>query len=42
MIGTFRSRYGLADAELDETTSTDAKERVAAKFGTDEWLIRVP
>lgn len=42
MIGTFRSRYGLTETELDEATVTDAKERVEQKFGTNEWLNRVP
>lgn len=42
LIGTFRSRYGLVDATLDEETMTSAKERVATKFGTDDWLTRVP
>ena len=42
MVGTFRSRYGLTDGTLDEDTLSLAKERVTAKFGTREWLARVP
>lgn len=42
MIGTFRSRYGLTDTTLDEATLAEAKQRVAAKFSTQEWLTRVP
>ncbi|HEY9412086.1 MAG TPA: biotin/lipoate A/B protein ligase family protein [Jiangellaceae bacterium] len=42
MVGTFRSRYGLTDGTLDEDTLSLAKERVTAKFGTPEWLARVP
>ena len=42
MVATFRSRYGLIDDALDEQTLRAAKERVATKFGTDEWLTRVP
>ncbi|PSL06004.1 lipoate-protein ligase A [Haloactinopolyspora alba] len=42
MVATFRSRYGLVDDALDEETLRIAKERVEAKFGTREWLTRVP
>jgi lipoate-protein ligase A len=42
MVGTFRSRYGLADGALDQATLESARERVRTKFGTDEWLHRVP
>jgi lipoate---protein ligase len=42
MVATFRSRYGLTDAELDDATLQQARERVVSKFGTDDWLYRVP
>lgn len=42
MVGTFRSRYGLADIAMDEETLAAAKELVTVKFGTQEWLDRVP
>ncbi len=42
MVGTFRSRYGLEDSSLDERTLELARERVTAKFGTEDWLHRVP
>ncbi len=42
MVGTFRSRYGLVDDSLDEATVQLARDRVASKFGTEEWRARVP
>ena len=42
MVGTFRSRYGLLDGTISAATVALAEERVAAKFGTEEWLTRVP
>lgn len=42
MVATFAGRYGLDEAVVDETTLAQAKERVATKFGTPEWLSRVP
>jgi lipoate-protein ligase A len=42
LVGTFASRYGLAEATIDEETVAEAHRRVAAKFGTEEWLARVP
>ncbi|PZF86330.1 lipoyl protein ligase domain-containing protein [Jiangella anatolica] len=42
MVGTFRSRYGLTDDTLDEKTLRLAEELVESKFGTEEWLTRVP
>ncbi|NEE04519.1 lipoate--protein ligase family protein [Phytoactinopolyspora halotolerans] len=42
MVSTFRSRYGLAQEALDERTLALARDRVATKFGTEEWLHRVP
>lgn len=42
MVGTFRRLYGLHDSAItpDELAAADAL--VAEKFGTDEWLRRVP
>ncbi|MGW7681994.1 lipoate--protein ligase family protein [Kribbella sp. NPDC054772] len=42
MVGTFRNRYGLESGAIDDATVAVASERVAAKFGTEEWLTRVP
>jgi lipoate-protein ligase A len=42
MVGTFRNRYGLDGGTIDDATVALAQERVAAKFGTEEWLTRVP
>ncbi|GAA1630930.1 biotin/lipoate A/B protein ligase family protein [Kribbella alba] len=42
MVGSFANRYGLTDGTIDEATVTAAGERVATKFGTNEWLTRVP
>jgi len=42
MIGTFRSLHGLHDDELTPDEYARAEQLVAEKFGTDEWLYRVP
>lgn len=42
MVGTFRSRYGLTETQLDDGTLAAAKDLVASKFGTQDWLARVP
>lgn len=42
MAETFAERYGAAAAELDAEVLDAARERVNAKFGTPEWLRRVP
>jgi lipoate-protein ligase A len=42
MVSTFRSRYGLTDDALDEKTLRLAADLVESKFGTEEWLARVP
>lgn len=42
MVGTFRNRYGLQAGDIDAATVELAQERVAEKFGTEEWLTRVP
>ena len=38
----FRGRYDVADGELRPAEVERAKALVASKFGTDEWLTRVP
>jgi lipoate-protein ligase A len=42
MIETFRGAHGLTDGALTEFELSRAHELVASKFGTDEWLYRVP
>lgn len=42
MIGTFRGLHGLTEGALTEFELTRAHELVESKFGTDEWLYRVP
>jgi lipoate-protein ligase A len=42
MMEVFTERYGATPSELTETELATARERVATKFGTDEWLHRVP
>lgn len=42
MVETFRSRYGLEDVAVDAATLARTLERVETKFGTEEWLHRVP
>jgi lipoate-protein ligase A len=42
MVGSFAKRYGLTDATIDDATLAAARERVTAKFGTEDWLARVP
>jgi lipoate---protein ligase len=42
MVKSFANRYGLTPGTIDDATVATALERVAAKFGTDEWLTRVP
>jgi lipoate-protein ligase A len=42
MIETFRGQHGLTDGALTEWELSRATELVATKFGTDEWLYRVP
>lgn len=38
----FMERYGAVQATLGEAELSAAQERVEAKFGTDEWLHRIP
>lgn len=42
MVDTFRSQHGLVDGEITEAEFAAADKLVAEKFGTDEWLYRVP
>jgi lipoate---protein ligase len=42
MMEVFSERYGATPSELSETELATARERVATKFGTAEWLHRVP
>jgi len=42
MVGTFRDRYGIADTAVTEAELARTDELIRTKFGTDEWLHRVP
>jgi lipoate---protein ligase len=42
MIDTFRAQHGLVDGEITADEYAKAEQLVAEKFGTDEWLYRVP
>jgi lipoate-protein ligase A len=42
MVETFRGLYGLADSAITPEEFAKAQQLVAEKFGTDEWLQRVP
>ncbi|HWH98082.1 MAG TPA: biotin/lipoate A/B protein ligase family protein [Pseudolysinimonas sp.] len=42
MIGTFRGLHGLNEVTLGDAELARARELVDTKFGTDEWLYRVP
>jgi lipoate-protein ligase A len=42
MIETFREQHGLTDGEITAEEYAAAEKLVAEKFGTDEWLYRVP
>ena len=42
MIGTFRSLHGLHDDEITPAEFATAEQLVVDKFGTEEWLYRVP
>lgn len=42
MAATFAGRYSTHPAVLSEDTLAEAARRVEAKFGTAEWLHRVP
>ncbi|MCQ6270865.1 lipoate--protein ligase family protein [Pseudarthrobacter sp. R1] len=42
MMEVFTERYGATPSELTEAELATARERVDTKFGTDDWLHRVP
>ncbi|MBX3195745.1 MAG: lipoate--protein ligase family protein [Microbacteriaceae bacterium] len=42
MVETFRAQHGLTDGEITPEEYARAEQLVAEKFGTDEWLYRVP
>lgn len=42
MSATFIDRYGAQPAVLSEAELQEAQRRVQSKFGTDEWLLRIP
>lgn len=42
MIGTFRSQHGLIEGEITPAEYAAAEQLVAEKFGTVDWLQRVP
>src|SRR5699024_6860801 len=42
MSGTFRRMYGLTESDVTDDEIGRARALVESKFGTDEWLYRVP
>jgi lipoate-protein ligase A len=42
MVATFRGLYGLTESEITSEELALAEALVAEKFGTEEWLQRVP
>ncbi|MDM7886074.1 biotin/lipoate A/B protein ligase family protein [Curtobacterium citri] len=42
LIGTFTSMYGAREGHVTEAERARARELVATKFATQEWLERVP
>ncbi|MBP2414599.1 lipoate-protein ligase A [Arthrobacter stackebrandtii] len=42
MAETFTARYGARPASLTDEELEEARRRVEGKFGTEEWLHRVP
>jgi len=42
MVGTFRGLYGLTPSEITPEELAKAEQLVTEKFGTEEWLYRVP
>ena len=42
MIGTFTGLYGLSSSEITPAETARAEQLVAEKFGTEDWLHRVP
>jgi lipoate-protein ligase A len=42
MVATFRGLYGLTESDITAAELARAEELVVEKFGTEEWLQRVP
>jgi lipoate-protein ligase A len=42
MIGTFRKLYGGTSGDITAEERAKAEQQVTEKFGTEEWLYRVP
>jgi lipoate-protein ligase A len=42
MMEVFTERYSATPSELSSAELAAARDRVATKFGTEEWLHRVP
>lgn len=42
LIGHFRARFGLADAEIRDAEMADARARAEERFGTAAWLHFLP
>jgi lipoate-protein ligase A len=42
LIATFTKLYGSTDGEITPEERAKAEQLVAEKFGTEEWLYRVP
>jgi lipoate-protein ligase A len=42
MVGTFRGLYGGTEGDITPEERAKAEQLVAEKFGTDDWLYRVP
>lgn len=42
MIATFTGLYGLSPSEITPGETAKAEQLVAEKFGTEDWLYRVP
>jgi len=42
MEATFKNLYGLTESAITPEERAKAEQLVAEKFGTDDWLQRVP
>ncbi len=42
MVDTFRSQHGLVEGRITDDEYAVAERLIAEKFGTEEWLYRVP
>ena len=42
MIAIFTGLYGLSPSEITPAETAKAEQLVAEKFGTGDWLHRVP